>query len=180
VAPVLRRQEVWKLEQQQHWHPVTEAYARAIATMKARAPNDPTGWGYQAAVHAVAAGARGDKFRDQCQHASWFFLPWHRMYLYWFERIVRATIASDPKVGDDVKKSWALPYWDYEQNPTLPPAFREPTHANAPNPLYVRERSTAINRGGSLPPQVVSAADALQKQRFAARCRAAQRDSGVP
>jgi len=33
-----------------------------------------------------------------------FFFSWHRMYLYWFERIVRRMS------GDD---TWALPYWNW-------------------------------------------------------------------
>jgi tyrosinase len=169
VPQLYRRQDIWTLEEQQPWHPITEAYAVAIGAMQKRGAADPTSWAYQAAVHALSAG-RSDKFRDQCQHGSWFFLPWHRMYLYWFERIVRAALAADPRVSDDVKKTWALPYWNYGRRghySTLPPPFREPTHNGRPNPLYVGERAGVINGGGALPAQIVSAAVALQKQVFA-------------
>ncbi|KZN55264.1 tyrosinase family protein [Pseudoalteromonas luteoviolacea] len=57
-------------------------------------------------------------FWQQCQHGSWFFLPWHRMYLYFFERIVRKTI-----VDLNGPEDWALPYWNYSDvdNPKLSP-----------------------------------------------------------
>ena len=169
MPQLYRRQDIWTLEEQQPWHPVTEAYAVAVGALQARAASDPTSWAYQAAIHAVSAG-RTDKFRDQCQHGSWFFLPWHRMYLYWFERIVRAALSADPRVPDDVKKSWALPYWNYGRGgrySMLPAPFREQTHDGRPNPLYVGQRARVINGGGALPAETVSATRALQKQLFA-------------
>ncbi|HUR79381.1 MAG TPA: tyrosinase family protein [Thermoanaerobaculia bacterium] len=39
-----------------------------------------------------------------CQHGNLQFLPWHRMYLKYFERTMRK-FSGDPK--------FALPYWDY-------------------------------------------------------------------
>jgi tyrosinase len=47
------------------------------------------------------------------------FLPWHRMYVYYFERIVRKVL------GDE---TFTLPYWDYT-NPgkhAIPEQFRMP------------------------------------------------------
>jgi tyrosinase len=169
MAQLRLRQDIWALEEQQNWHPITEAYALGIAAMQSRAHTDPTSWVYQAAVHAVPAGEQGDDFRDQCQHGSWFFLPWHRAYLYWFERILRAAIQADASVSDDVKESWALPYWNYGRGgkyASLPQCFREPTHNNAPNPLYVVERAPGINNGAQLPAQITSASIALGKKLF--------------
>src|SRR3954467_11181204 len=31
-------------------------------------------------------------YGSQCQHASWFFLSWHRGYLFAFEKIVTAKV----------------------------------------------------------------------------------------
>jgi tyrosinase len=50
-----------------------------------------------------------------------FFLPWHRMYVYFFERIVRK-VSGEP--------SFALPYWDYSapdatKHGIIPPEFRK-------------------------------------------------------
>ncbi len=49
-----------------------------------------------------------------------FFLPWHRMYVYFFERIVR-------KVSGDA--TFVLPYWNYStpdaaKHGIIPPEFR--------------------------------------------------------
>jgi tyrosinase len=172
------RRDIWALEEEHEWHPITEAYSFAIDAMQRRAASDPTGWVYQAAVHAVGFGGSPDAFRDQCQHACWFFLPWHRMYLYWFERIVRAAVVAHPHVSDDVKNAWALPYWDYGRDgkyAALPPAFREPLHNGDRNPLYVSERNPIYNdQGGQLPPQMTSARLAMAKRSFAASISAGQ------
>lgn len=59
------------------------------------------------------------------------------MYLYFFERIVRAA-SGDP--------NFALPYWDYGgpiAHRTIPPPFRAPS--NASNPLWDGTRSAALN-----------------------------------
>jgi tyrosinase len=154
MAKTFVRQDIWKLEQQQSQHPVTRAYASAIAVMKSRPADDPTSLRYQAAIHG---GTVEDKFRNQCQHATWFFLSWHRIYLYWFEQIVRKIIQGLPDVDDETKQTWALPYWDYwdprrpnapETTPfvdRLPLPFREP--AAATNPLFVSRRDATINGG---------------------------------
>jgi tyrosinase len=170
MADVLTRRDVWTLEEEQPWHPILEAYAFAVAAMQERDPEDPTSWAYQAAVHGVASGEPPDDFRNQCQHRTWFFLPWHRMYLYWFERIVRATLATHPQVSDDARASWALPYWNYDRGGStaqLPPAFRDPTIPDgSPNPLFVSERDELINQGGTLDPMMTSPSLALAELEF--------------
>lgn len=165
------RRDIWKLEQQQEWHPVTRAYAEAIRIMKARPGSDPTSLAYQAAIHGTSQNP--DQWRNTCQHNSWFFLPWHRMYLYWFELICRAAIKTSDAVDDQTKASWALPYWNYDRGtPTnqLPKAFRDPTTPEGdPNPLFVSERNPAINAGGGLPDGpggITSPAAALAKLNF--------------
>jgi tyrosinase len=166
---MIYRQDIWALEEEQAWHPITDAYAKAITALKTRAANDPTSWQYQAAVHAVPQGQQGDTFRDQCQHDSWFFLPWHRMYLHWFERIVRAVVAGLGDVSDEVKQSWALPYWNYGRGGSyaaLPDAFREPKRNGADNPLFIPQRAAGINEGYALPDEVISAQLALAKHTF--------------
>jgi hypothetical protein len=40
------RQDIWTLEQQQAWHPVTMAYALAVREMRRRVAEDPTSWAY--------------------------------------------------------------------------------------------------------------------------------------
>jgi tyrosinase len=80
------------------------------------------------------------QYWNQCQHAGWFFPPWHRGYLYALENILRGII-----IGLDGPDSWALPYWNYLKQGTnqyqLPPAFAALTLPdNSPNPLYVNAR----------------------------------------
>lgn len=164
------RRDVWALEREQQWHPVVLAYALAVERLRERPADDPTGWTYQAAVHGTTV--RPDRWRNQCQHFSWFFLPWHRLYLYWFERIVRSVVASLDEVDPETRDGWALPYWDYggsRADAALPPAFRARQLPDGrPNPLRVEQRDARMNRGGLLPAQVTSARLALQTLEFAA------------
>ncbi|MCI9870572.1 tyrosinase family protein [Arthrobacter humicola] len=120
---------------------------------------DPTSWEYLSAVHGRSGPALPHTAWNQCQHGSWYFLPWHRMYLFYFEQIIRAEVVNEG--GPD---GWALPFWDYS-NPAhaaLPPAFRQTTMPDgSANPLFVTERVPAANAGGQLPPSITSADDAL-------------------
>ena len=162
---VLVRRNIWELEASQSWHPITLSYAFAVRELQSRPPDDATSWAYQAAIHGTAASppARG---WNQCQHGGWYFLPWHRLYLYFFERILRAVVLSRGGPED-----WALPYWNYDgggNSNTLPPPFRQETLPDgSSNPLFVRDRSPAINAGAGLPPQVTSAARAMAATTYA-------------
>jgi tyrosinase len=129
--------------------PEIAAYKRGVARMKDWNELDPTdpmfrlSWIYQASIHgrALPPGqdlGGPDGVWNTCQHFSWFFLPWHRLFLYWFERIVR-------KACDD--SNFALPYWDWSiaDGQRLPEVFRVP--ADDTNPLYVSDREPTMNEG---------------------------------
>jgi tyrosinase len=165
MADPLVRQDIWRLEQDDPWDPVTLAYAVAVREMQTRPADDPTSWTYQAAVHSIP-GVPPDQFRDQCQHNSWFFLPWHRMYLYWFEQIIRSIVSRSPEVEPDVRDTWALPYWNYdrgEDSRRLPPAFRETMMPDgSDNPLFIPQRNDYVNDGDPLPELITSAARSLR------------------
>jgi Common central domain of tyrosinase/Polyphenol oxidase middle domain len=82
-----------------------------------------------------------------CQHSppgqQLNFFGWHRMYLYYFERVLRWA-ANDPDL--------TLPYWDYTDpaQTALPDAFQDAT-----SPLYDWRRSEALNEGlATLNPQI--------------------------
>lgn len=120
-------------------------YAEGIRRMKALDADDPRSLSFQAAIH----GRDGEPDSqnpdwDQCQHQSWFFLPWHRMYLVEFERIIGSLID---------KQDWRLPYWDYNADSSLasssrwnvPPEFLDPPDPNA-NPLFVQRRKTKLTK----------------------------------
>ncbi len=136
--------------------PDVVAYCTAVAVMKARPATDPTSWEAQRAIH-FTIGAPPTAIYNQCQHGTAFFLSWHRMYLYWFERIVRAASGNT---------SFALPYWGY--SPTgarnLPAPFRVPA-ANT-NPLYDGTRNFASNNGDPMPASLVDPGFALLELAF--------------
>ncbi len=134
-----------------------QSLRRGIAEMKRRSfanPSDPTGWFFQAAIHAGQVGPQVQR----CQHGNRFFLSWHRMYLYYFERILRA--AS----GDG---SLTLPYWDYSipGRASLPPATRIPANEGQ-NPLYWPNRNLFYNRGGALPQNIIEVEGTLRTTNF--------------
>jgi len=115
--------------------PTLQSYRKAIAAMKALPPTDPHNWTFQANIHGFPPESNPDPNWGHCQHGNWWFLPWHRAYLHYFERIARK-YAEDP--------SFALPYWDYSnpQARTLPAAFRDQSSA-----LYDSTRRLLVNNG---------------------------------
>jgi tyrosinase len=132
-------------------------YAEGVKKMKTRPATDPTSWTYQAAMHGTYA-TPAKPLWNTCEHGSYFFLAWHRMYLYFFERIVRA--ASNPDFN--------LPYWDYN-NPSGPtdPRLQLPApFRNTANPLYVNDRHPSMNAGGFLPEGDVPTDHSMSRMSF--------------
>ena len=116
---------------------ILTGYEKAIAAMKALPTSDKRSWTYQAAIHYTSLSPLMADW-DNCQHGTHFFWAWHRMYLYWFERIVRK-YSGNP--------NWALPYWNWTTETLLPAPFRVTT-----SELYTSHRNVAINNGtGALP-----------------------------
>ena len=126
--------------------PELEAYARAIESMQALDPGpgdpaDPRSWRFQAAIHGypgVLPSIDHPNRWGSCRHSNWFFLAWHRIYLFFFERVVQSHLEDE---------TWSLPYWDYTKpedssSQLLPEPFRTPTTGN---PLHVAERDPEIN-----------------------------------
>jgi tyrosinase len=132
--------------------PIITFYDKAIGAMKAKKLADPLSWRYQGAMHDYPPPASdfpvtadnpepSDKsFWRQCQHNSWYFLPWHRMYIHHFEKIIMTHVAQLGGPSD-----WALPYWNYSASAAaalLPAPFRD-TASN----LYIPQRSANANAG---------------------------------
>jgi tyrosinase len=137
------------------------AYAKAVSAMKALPLTDTTSWAYQAAMHGTHATPKQNLWNG-CKHRSWFFVAWHRMFLYYLESIVRTHV-----LAEDGPSNWALPYWNYGlggANATLPEPFRDPSTDS--NPLYVAEREAFINEGGELEALIISPARALERPNF--------------
>lgn len=93
---------------------VLKNYAHAVELLLALPPEDPRNWYRLALTHML-----------DCPHGNWWFLPWHRGYVGWFERVCRG-ITGQP--------DFALPYWDWSASPVLPKAFfqdvLDPSHTS--------------------------------------------------
>src|SRR5581483_8844923 len=74
--------------------PVITAYRKAVAAMRLLPSTDPRSWTYQAAIHGTFTTPTQTAW-NTCQHGNYFFWSWHRMYLYWFERICRRMACDD-------------------------------------------------------------------------------------
>lgn len=138
-------------------------YAQAVKMMMALPASNPLSWTFQWYTHAVPTNttkaaaitatfgappspqkALAQSMWDTCQaHFNSanepFFLPWHRMYVCYFENIVRK-ILGDP--------SFTLPYWNYTvpAGYRLPPEFRmqnDPTFGS----LFRPNRKVVVNAG---------------------------------
>jgi Common central domain of tyrosinase/Polyphenol oxidase middle domain len=133
-------------------------FRRGVQAMKSRPVTDPTSWLFQANIHGVPFNEGEHPIWNQCEHGTLFFLSWHRMYLYFFERILRAA-SGDP--------TFTLPYWNYDKSDAaraLPEPFRLP--AAESNPLYLTQRRPEMNEGAMMPPSVTSAANAMMLTEF--------------
>jgi polyphenol oxidase len=131
-------------------------YNKAYELMKALPDTDPRSFKVQADLHCAfcngayrQGGAGGDKPLQV--HFSWLFLPWHRMYLYFHERIL-AGLLGDP--------SFALVYWNWDDQRdggnVLPPMFaangtalydanRNPAHTGPSALVRLSPASTTTN-----------------------------------
>lgn len=62
---------------------------------------------YQALVH-----------RHYCPHRNWWFLPWHRAYLFYFERLLQEAVRDlNPT------KLPTIPYWNWTDDRAIPTMF---------------------------------------------------------
>lgn len=133
---------------------------KAITILKERGCRDPISWYYQGAMHwtpdvsfstyleqnplcpsyTKSSPALSDGWDNCASHNSTgpnsgiHFLPWHRMYLIYFENIIR-------EVSGDSK--FALPYWDYGSNYVMPKEFL----ATDGGSLYQESRRISLNEG---------------------------------
>nr|CAB3482367.1 unnamed protein product [Digitaria exilis] len=106
-------------------------YKKAIRKMKDLEPSNPLSFAAQAAIHESYCDGHyrydpTEKNRPFDVHFSWIFAPWHRMYIYFYEK------ALGDLVGDD---TFALPYWNWDspEGMGIPAIFKDP---NDDNPLY--------------------------------------------
>jgi tyrosinase len=76
------------------------SYAKGVEAMLKLPADHPQNWFRNAFTH----------FLD-CPHGNWWFYVWHRGYIGYFERTIRA-LSGDP--------DFAIPYWDWTELPQIP------------------------------------------------------------
>ncbi|HXC55240.1 MAG TPA: tyrosinase family protein [Rhizomicrobium sp.] len=133
---------------------------RGVAAMKALPASNPGSWFFQAATHAYSDALLKaelkrdpklqafdrDKYWNKCPHfgqCSADFAIWHRAFLHFFERTLRAA-SGDP--------TFALPYWDYgnAEQRVFPAVYAPEFVDNAKtiaNPLFHPNREESFARG---------------------------------
>lgn len=101
------------------------SFRSAIGKIRALPPDDVISWTKQIAQHCIHCA----RSNTENIHYDWLFLPWHRAFLYFLERIAR-NLQGD----DDLR----LVYWDWEnpQSRTLPTIY-----APSGQPLYWKKRN---------------------------------------
>ncbi|XP_060207961.1 polyphenol oxidase E, chloroplastic-like [Lycium barbarum] len=132
-----------KLRIRQPAHLVDEEYIAkyqlAISRMREldkSDPSNPIGFKQQANIHcAYCNGAYMIGGKKLQVHFNWLFFPFHRWYLYFYERILGHLI-KDP--------TFALPYWnwDHPKGMRLPPMFDVPGSS-----LYDERRNPHVRNG---------------------------------
>jgi len=105
-----------------------EKFSKAISLMKALPDNDPRNFTQQANVHCAYCNGAYDQVGfpnlEVQVHSSWLFFPFHRWYLYFYERILGKLI-DDP--------TFAMPFWSWDS----PAGMQMPAIYTNPNsPLY--------------------------------------------
>jgi tyrosinase len=152
------------------WDDITMYYAYALLNMGWQQSQDgdtdvssmwaysdaPDQYYFQAAMHwwpqypDTLPPSPYDQRWSHCTHgpasSEQYFLPWHRLYIYFYEMILRGQVAS---IGGP--ELWSLPYWNYSaydgSNPSapwvrsnLPWCFQQPTLPGGEvNPLYISD-----------------------------------------
>jgi tyrosinase len=88
-----------------------DLYRTAVQAMKNLPVSDCRNWTNQASIH-----------QNFCPHGNWFFFPWHRAYLYEFEKICQKLLNDN---------TFALPYWNWCMDGHLPAPYWPPPAGNA-------------------------------------------------
>ena len=132
-----------------------EALRVANEKMRAMDCSNPLSWYYQGALHLTPDSVINNQLcpqyqrtADAAQFPGWrgcthdakeesrpHFLTWHRMYIWYYEKIVRKLSG---------KEDFALPYWEYTNADyrVMPPIFRDSSSS-----LFAASRLDSLNLG---------------------------------
>ena len=131
--------------------PVLETLREFVTMMKDPSRNgENVSWVGFSDIHGTTAGF------NKCPHGNWYFLPWHRGYILTYELAARALTGN---------AEFAMPYWDWTEQPDFPAAFGDQDFDGQPNPLFVAGR--LLTTGGLIAtdvsgPAVLDAIYAMQ------------------
>jgi tyrosinase len=134
--------------------PIIQSYRAAVQAMKALPASDLRSWQHQAEIH-----------NNFCPHGNWFFLPWHRAYLLYFEQICRK-LSGNP--------DFALPYWDWTADPKVPAPFWSGTLLDGSRGVTAASTASAAFVGRPVIDSILAEPDFLL---FASGAATAQRQS---
>ncbi|KAM0050074.1 putative catechol oxidase [Helianthus debilis subsp. tardiflorus] len=126
-----------------------EKYKKAIQAMRDLPKDHPHSFNSQAKIHCAYCNGgytqvdSGFPNVEIQVHGSWLFFPFHRWYLYFYERILGKLI-NDP--------TFALPFWKWDEpaGMLIPEIFVTKVVNGKPNSLYDVYRDTP-----HLPPAIV-------------------------
>ena len=117
----LSREQAGDLKQRKRLSSLTDDELKALreAFRRSMETFDSRGYGHFASLH-------GFPDPGYCEHRNQLFLPWHRGYLYHFERSLQ-----------DLVPGVTLPWWDWTESAELPAAYADETAPDGePNPLH--------------------------------------------
>jgi tyrosinase len=173
------RQNIYSLSGE--WPESIVWYAKGVKHLMSLPLDNPLSWRFYGAIHGfnetlwnkagyytvgedMPTSTDQARYWNQCQHRTWYFLPWHRGYLLAFEAAVRQAV-----IDLNGPKDWALCYWNYlvKGQEILPPAFQAEflPSTTEPNPLYTPLRfGPKGDRDVFVPPGVINNGAQLETQ----------------
>uniref|UniRef100_A0A803QFV7 Tyrosinase copper-binding domain-containing protein n=1 Tax=Cannabis sativa TaxID=3483 RepID=A0A803QFV7_CANSA len=117
-------------------------YNKALELMKALPDTDPRSFSQQADIHCAYCNGAYDQNGfpgvELQIHNSWLFFPFHRWYLYFYEKILGKLI-NDP--------TFAIPYWNWDN----PPGMQMPAMFTNPNTALFDKLRSSKNQ----PPKLI-------------------------
>lgn len=104
---------------------------RAIGYMRSELPLEhPLQWDNYARIHALHCTEPSASHPPV--HWSWHFLPWHKGYLFFLERILASILTTVYKIDGS---KFALPYWDWISHKGMPNT-KTRMSAGIPSPFF--------------------------------------------
>ncbi|KAK4271498.1 hypothetical protein QN277_020187 [Acacia crassicarpa] len=146
-------------------------YNEAIRRMKALPQDDPRNFTQQANIHCAYCDGSyhqvGFPDLELQVHNSWLFFPFHRWYLYFYERILASLIKDrDP--------NFALPFWNWDAPDGMPipnmysdpmsPLYDALRNANHQSPTPVNFNFNGVEDQTSSDEQVATNLNVMYRQ----------------